>query len=405
MSWEERLKNIQFSIKTGDGKTYTPLWRFSEKSKEYNTKRFEFIDADKSLIDRRKPKSGQYPLIFFFQGPDNIEQSEAFEQSADDERPWEVTHPFYGTIVGQPTSLRRIDDSYNLTTFQITFWETLTDDYPNTKISPKDAILAKTENINATALTSYVAGVKPSSSDIATLKKNSTDIAARFQRLHQQDTLVAYKNKLAKTLASYDHLITAPSTALGNSQGLLTLPSTYQLPVTTRLNALSLAYLAIRAVITGKNDKYYFESQAATLLGAMATTVVTPEEDDYVTREQLTAANTLVMDTYTDYLGTLDSVQVAYTDTENEWSPNPVLQQQLHELLMQTRANLYSLTFGAKQERLVVVDADTNLFVLTHRYMGLDAEDKNLETFRNINNIKNDELFKIKKGRIIKYYV
>ena len=48
--------------------------------------------------------------------------------------------------------------------------------------------------------------------------------------------------------------------------------------------------------------------------------------------------------------------------------------------------------------------SDTNLIVLTHKYFGLDADDKNILAFKETNNIKNNELFKIPKGRVIKYY-
>ena len=102
---------------------------------------------------------------------------------------------------------------------------------------------------------------------------------------------------------------------------------------------------------------------------------------------------------------TVDNAQVSRYDTVNEWSPNVSLQQALYDLFTESIASLYQLAFGAKQERIVEVMEDSNLFLLTHRYMGLDVEDKNLELFRNINNIKNDELFKVKKGRKIKYFV
>ena len=60
-------------------------------------------------------------------------------------------------------------------------------------------------------------------------------------------------------------------------------------------------------------------------------------------------------------------------------------------------------TFGAKKEYIVVVPKDTNVILLTHRYLGLDADDKNIDTFVKTNNIHFNELFSIKKGRMIKY--
>jgi hypothetical protein len=71
---------------------------------------------------------------------------------------------------------------------------------------------------------------------------------------------------------------------------------------------------------------------------------------------------------------------------------------------MLTVSNLFDLAFDAQQERVVYLPKDSNLVLLTHKYMGL-ANDENMQRFREINNIKLKELFRIKKGRKIKYYV
>jgi len=42
--------------------------------------------------------------------------------------------------------------------------------------------------------------------------------------------------------------------------------------------------------------------------------------------------------------------------------------------------------------------------VLTHRFLGL-ASDENLETFKRINNMGLSETYRIKKGRLITYYI
>lgn len=405
MSWEDRLNNVKFTIVTGDGKRFTPLWVNGEESMEFNTKKYEFINQEKSLIDRKKVQSSNYPLTFYFQGDDNIEQAASFKNSAKDPRAWEVTHPFYGTIIGQPTSLGRIDDAYNVTKFVVNFWETLTDDYPNNRVSTKDVIQNKVSIVNTAGLVNYTKGASPTSADISTVKQNSNDIASKFNKLQTPETFTTYRNKLATTVRAADNIIAKPGDVIDNHQQLLLLPSTYDLPVLNRINAIYLAYLQIRTVITGRNDKYFFESQAATAIAAIAQASVNPLEDDYITREQVNINTDLLLSTYNDYLEVVDNAQVDRYDTENEWAPNPQVQEALYDLVTDTLSNLYQLAFGAKQERIVAVDYDSNLILLTHRYMGLDDEDKNMETFRTINNIKNDEVFNIKKGRKIKYFV
>jgi len=105
MSWQDKLQNIQFSIKTGDGKEWFPLFKTGEKSKEFNTSIYDFIDVPKSLVERKQPKSSKYPLTFWFDGENHIETAEEFERSANDNRYWTITHPYYGTIKGQPLSI------------------------------------------------------------------------------------------------------------------------------------------------------------------------------------------------------------------------------------------------------------------------------------------------------------
>ena len=140
MSWKDRLDNIDFTITTGDGKVFKPLWKSGEKSKDFNITKYDFIDVDGSLIDRKRPQSNAYPLVFWFQGDDNIEQSNAFEASADDNRLWTVIHPFYGTIKGQPTNLKRDDNNYNVTKVTVDFWQSIDGDFPVDEISIKDEV-------------------------------------------------------------------------------------------------------------------------------------------------------------------------------------------------------------------------------------------------------------------------
>lgn len=170
MSWKNKIENTKFSIKTGDGKEYFPLWKPGEKSKDFNTSTFDFIDVSKSLVERKKPKSSKYPLTFWFQGDDCIEQSEAFEQSANDNRYWTVTHPYYGIIKGQPLSISRNDANFNITEINVDFWETIVFDFPKSNLSIQDNTLVRKEEIFK--ISSEVYSAKPvfETKDINVLK-------------------------------------------------------------------------------------------------------------------------------------------------------------------------------------------------------------------------------------------
>lgn len=404
-TWKEKLENIKFSITTGDGKTYYPLWIRGEKGKEFNAAIYDFIDVPGSYVDRKNPQSNKYPLIFFFQGDDNIEQADAFEKSANDPRAWEVKHPFYGSINGQPTTLTRNDESYNVTQIKVDFWESVTEDYPESDISIKDRVNLKKANVLQSAGVSYLSGAKPKSSDVLKIKEVSNQTQGSFAKLLDNDTKITYQNAYSKSLKATDSLLSDSSTAYYSTQDLVNLPATFPKPVLSRIKSFKNAYESIKGILSDRNSKYYYESQAGSCLANACNASVNPINEDYVTREEVNEVSEILLQIYADYLATLDENQVDQYNIENSWSPDSELQMELYDLMSETISDLYVLAFNAKQERIVYAEKDTNLFLLVHKYMGLDLADENLENFRKINNIKNDELLVVRKERKLKYYV
>src|SRR4051812_32567908 len=114
MSWVDKLKN-RIKIQMGDGKIYFPSWIPDHKRVEYNTAEFEFPNVEGTLVKRGTPLGRKYNLKLFFSGPDHLDDSDAFESSASDNRPWTIFHPYHGTIICQPTSLDFDNSNYNVT--------------------------------------------------------------------------------------------------------------------------------------------------------------------------------------------------------------------------------------------------------------------------------------------------
>ncbi|MNX97420.1 hypothetical protein D3C86_1297850 [compost metagenome] len=149
----------------------------------------------------------------------------------------------------------------------------------------------------------------------------------------------------------------------------------------------------------------FFESQGATCIASYCNAVVNPIEGDYKLITELDKVSTDLVTMFEDYKNRLDGASVSIYDTTNYWQPDPIVQNNLSELVNYTNSNLYDLGVDSQQERIVYLDKDTNVILLAHRYLGLDTNDENLELFIEINNIKFRELFRLKKGRKIKYYV
>ena len=91
---------------------------------------FNFPGVSGSLVSRRLPKGRRYALELYFQGEDNTTIADAFETSADDPRPWTLSHPLYGQLTVQPLSLSFDNSKMNSTRVTGTVVETITDQYP-----------------------------------------------------------------------------------------------------------------------------------------------------------------------------------------------------------------------------------------------------------------------------------
>jgi hypothetical protein len=410
MSWKERIENVQFTIKTGDGKEYKPLWKSGAKNKAYNVSSYNFINVPGSFTDRKQPQAAKFPLVFFFKGEDNIEQAQRFEDSADDKRPWTIKHPFYGDIKGQPLNLVRGDSSYNVTELTVDFWESINADYPAAVTSINNVIQEKTVTTASLAAKNYESKVNPVPADVQTLQNSINDNKSAFNKLFSSanSSKAIYEAQVSEALGKAANVSNEPLDAITSIQALSTSPSLLSQPVKFKLQSLRIVYDKLVSFISEEktvNDNLYFEANTAAVVASMCQCTTVALDADYVTTVQIEQITTSIVDVYNNYLSVLDGLQVNISDSLENYMPDPLTQTSLYDLVAETSANLYSLAFNAKQERKIEVSKDTNLILLTHKYIGLDAADKNIEEFRIINNIKSEKLFIIKKGTIIKYFV
>lgn len=405
MSWQNRIDNIKFKIVTGDGKEFTPLWRTKGKEKEYNVSIYDFIDVEGSLVDRKKPKSSKHTLNFIFQGDTNVEDAAEFEASADDPRAWTVTHPYYGELNGQPLSISFNVDALNVTEVTVEFWESITSDFPTEQISVRDNTEARKVNVLMASSIVFASDVQPVTADITKIKDSNSLTAASVEPLLTDDNTTEYSNALSKSLSAADSLLSDPGEAISSAQALLDLPSTFASPVLDKINALRSAFNLLKEEIETVADKLFFEAQAAACVAGICNAAVNPSDDDYVVRTEIEEVVQIILEVYDEYVTVLDDNQVQIYDVEDTFIPNIDTQNELYSLVAFTNANLFNLAFDTKQLRIVYTKKNTNVILLAHRYLGLDENDENLNNFIQINNIKLDELFVIRKGREIKYFV
>ncbi|WP_300440724.1 hypothetical protein [Christiangramia sp.] len=402
MSWKDKIENGIFKITTGDGKTFRPLWKPGESSIEFNTSAYSFINLEGTLVDRKKPQSSKYPLVFWFQGEDHLDEVKTFLNASKDSRAWEIEHPIYGIINGQPISIKRNDVNYNITEISVEFWESISVDYPDDDISVSDRIQAKSVLVRSEAVKTYL-GFQPATSDIATTKRTTVQIAADLIKL-AGDKKVDYENTANTAVKSVDKLISSQEATIREQQGIFTSFVGFDASVKRKVNFIKNSIQTLFENTEKRSDKFLYESQAATAISCLCEAAVNPVALDYISRADIDEVVNAIIEVHGNYLQTLDAAQVSRYDIENTWNPDVNLQLSLNDLVVDTIGSLQTLAFEAKQERIVYTEKATNLIILTHRYLGLDINDENLERFRKINNIKNEELFSVKKGRQIKYF-
>ncbi|APZ82859.1 hypothetical protein [Flavobacterium phage FL-1] len=403
MDWIDRIELIKFSIKTGDGKVYFPKYRGGETEREYNTSSFEFINVYGTLVDRKKPKSRKIPLVFYFDGADNIDKSNEFEYSADDPRPWTVVHPFYGTINGQPISIKRDDSNLNITEITVPFWESIDADYPVANFTVKDNTRDRHNVIYFAAANSYVTNNKITSADIPKNSSSLADMAGEFKNLQDDTTYATFQNALNTGLKAIDRLLDDPLAAIQSIQNFLDLPSVYERAIEGRFASYENIYWRFKDSIKTLVDKKYFESIGASTIASMSVTAVNPQQGDYNLVSDVENITYRLSVIYTDYVQTLDDLKVSVYDVNNTYNADAEVQTELNSLVNYTIANLYQMSFQAKRERIIITGKKTNPILMVHRLIGMDENDDNLDDFIQANNIKLLELFSIGKGRELRY--
>src|SRR6478609_3051609 len=412
MSWVDKI-NTGFSIKTADGKSYTVDWMNATKKIEYFISEFNFPNLAGSLVNRGKPKGARYDIEIYFQGENNIEKSQEFRTSADDNsRPWVVIHPLYGQILAQPTSLEFDDNSYNVTKITGQLIETIDQDNPKTVIDPIDNILIQKENLDTNFTNSLTYKLK--SQDVVNMNQIADTVHTRtIPILKLPDEISAYYNLFYATKSAINNAIQSPVVAMRTIQALISTPANFTTDVKVRLNSLSSQYDALKAQIVPKNSyqkinpstKQVFQITGAALISAQLVAASTPLPNNYTNSTTvINVIETLIIN-YNTFLVDLDSIQTATGGKADSFIPDWLSFMALNELMNTVISNLFIIALNGKQERKILLDQDTNIVLLTHKLYGLDEFDNNIDELMANNGWGLNQCIQIRKNTEVKYYI
>lgn len=409
MSWTDNIQR-PFIIRTGDGKEYRPLWKNPNFSVEFNATQFNFVDQRGTLVDRREAQGASFPLEFYFVGENCLDDAAAFVESAKDKRAWRVSHPMYGSLVVQPLGINQDDTALNTSKITCTVIETLTEDRPKITIDPVDKISGDKVNTDALYALAFTDGVpKPTTANVVKLGGNNKSLFdLGIKKVKLTVDAQEYFNLFSQANSAIVNLTAEPLAAISQMQTAISYPAHLTDTVQNRIGMLidqfNVLRLSIGTIIT-PSDKKIYENNAGTLISSMALASSTPLDTDYVNRTDVGAVRDQVYNNYKLYLSDLDGMQTDNGGTEESYMPDSTALNALNGLINFTLSNLFNIALNARQERTVILEADSNSIVLTHRFYGLDQADTNLQEFIDSNNIGLNQLLEIRKGTKVIYYV
>ena len=408
MSWNDNIED-NIKITTGDGKKYEPLYKITEKTIEYNVAEFNFPNIEGTLVKKSEPKGARHKFELTFQGPDHLKESKAFEISSKDNRPWKVFHPIWGNLTVQPTSLSFNPSGLASTKINADVIETITDELPRVSIDPKNKISFDYMNTNVSIASGYSDNVIPTTEDITQLTQTTNDIySLGAESVKSGDQSNEYFQLFNKASAAILNAASHTNTAATYAIDLYTYPSLFVSGVKDRLTLLFDQLNGISGDLENLftfNQKTTYEMSGAGIVSAMVNASINPADTDYMSSNEVLDVIDQVLLAYDFFVLNIDNLQTPTGGEEDSYIPNYDSISALSDLVNYGIANLFNIALGAKQERFIYLEADSNPIILAHRFYGLDEEDLRIDEFINQNNIGISELLEIKKGRKIIYYV
>jgi len=409
MSWISTI-NSDVIIRTGDGREHHPKWMNPGREKDYNVTEFEFPGLAGTLLDKQEPKGTKHSIELLFDGDDHLDLAQAFWESADDPRPWRVSHPLYGSLFVQCSSIRQDNTGYNISKFTLSIMETITEDAPRGTEDPVDKITFDKVTLDDTFANSFATNVvEPSPTDVNVMSQNNSSLyAIGKKRVSITDDAEAYFNLFNTATTAINNATADPLAAMRAIQAVINYPALFQQSVASRLGLFQEQINLLRlnlATIKEPSKKRIFQSYGGALISSMATTSATPTDSDYQNRDQVFSAISQVSEAYNTFLQDLDSLQTPNGGDIDSFIPDADSIIALGNLINYTLANLSNIALDSKQERTIYLESDSNPVLLAHRFYGLDQVDANLVYFINSNNIGLNEMLSLRKGRAVKYYV
>lgn len=413
MSWEDNLAN-RIQITTGDGQVWEPLStvQTNTASFEYNVSEFEFPEIAGTKVDRRLRKGVRYPMELFFQGANCIIEGKAFVEAANDRRPWKVIHPIFGQFTGHPISIEMDASGINTFKISVTVVETILEDGAKTVFEPSENvkfILNKSKETNVATFESSIAEFE--TTDVVLMQNNTTALYnSASSSITDQNIFNEYSNLFHTAQTKINTALNDVLFGISFIQQFINYPASFILGIKSRLVVIKNQCLALSDALDQfnaetYNEKKIFENNKGELINTLIQTISTPQENDYQNAVDIFYVIEQSLEMYNTFIGELQLLQDPNGYQVGAYLPNAEFLESLSYSFNYAIANLFNIALTAQQERIVLLEEDSNVIIQTHRFYGLQQDDSTLKRFIETNNIGLNETIQIKKGRKLVYYV
>ena len=405
-SWVEKLKN-EFTITCGDNVTYTFLWRNASLGLEWNVAEFMFPNIEGTLVKKSKMMGRKINLDIYLSGENHLDVAENFLDSLKNENPCKITHPYYGLLLVQIATLNVNNEQHNVTNFTGTAIETITEDAPKTTAEPIDQIpLQKlaTDNDFEVTLTGLV--LPNDINNITSATNKSLKVGVPIIKIPTE--FETYFNLFNVANSYVSTALSAPILAMRAITAFINYPALFTASVKDRLNCLQQQFNIVRSYLPltiKPASKQIYQIQSAAHISSMCIASSTPLITDFKNSVDVLSTIDVIVNNYNQYLIDLDTLQTLNGGSVNSFIPDAQALISLNQLVNLTVSNLFDIALNSKKQFSIILENDTNIILLTHRFYGLDPNDANIKEMIQNNNFGLNNLLQIEKGTKITYYI
>lgn len=405
MSWK-LIADENIIITTGDGLEYRPRYVNSVKSFEFNISSFNFPGIEGTLVSRGQRQGSTLTLLIIFQGENHLDEAEGFEQSSKDRRPWTINHPFHGVLTMHPTKISFDNTKFNVSEITIELIETITQDAPIVGVDPTNQVQINAANLDDSTSQDFANEIL-TTTDTVLMSSRLDDIYNEgISKVESDSDWQVYFNAFQQASSAVLTATSKPLEAIQTVRSVIMAPSLFAISVKARLTMLKNQLESlINIVYKTPNEKKIFENYGNGVISAMVLTTTYPQEDDFKSAPDVLDVIGTINTQYDLYITTLEGLQTDTGDDLESYLPSQGSLIGLQQQVAYAVSTLLQIAIGAQQERELILENDSNVITLSHRFYGLESDDSTIERFINTNQIGLRELLQIRKGRVLKYYV